>query len=132
MVRDECPGTAAALKEACGEHIGSALGEYDSLTDQQKTELHNEMMEHLKEQIDLLEERKKSAYDNYIHRRKAFKDYKHPTKEPKTRIEEIENTMKPLDFELFMEYAARDYDTMKSELTKAKRDMRLEKMFTLE
>jgi archaellum component FlaC len=90
------------------------------------------MMENLKEQIDLLEERKKSAYDNYIHRRKAFKDYKHPTKEPKTRIEEIENTMKPLDFELFMEYAARDYDTMKSELTKAKRDMKLEKMFTLE
>jgi hypothetical protein len=132
MVRDECPGTAAALKEACGEHIGSALGEYDSLTDQQKTELHNEMMENLKERIDLLEERKRSAYDNYIHRRKAFKDYKPPTKPPKTRIEEIENTMKPLDFELFMEYAARDYDTMKSELTKAKREMRLEKMFTLE
>jgi hypothetical protein len=132
MVRDECPGTAAALKEACDEHIGSALGEYDSLTDQEKTDLHNEMMENLKERIDSLEERKKSAYDNYIHRRKAFKDYKPPTKPPKTRIEEIENTMKPLDFELFMEYAARDYDTMKSELAKAKRDLKLEKMFTLE
>ena len=44
----------------------------------------------------------------------------------------LSTTMKPLDFELFMEYAARDYDTMKSELTKAKRDMKLEKMFTLE
>jgi hypothetical protein len=132
MVRDECPGTAAALKEACGEHIDYALGEYNRLTDQQKTELHDEMMENLKERIVNLEDLKKHSYETYLTARKEFKAYKPPTKAPKTRIDEINNIIKPLRMELFMEIAARDYDTMKSELTKAKSDMRLEKMFTLE
>jgi len=34
-----------------------------------------------------------------------------------------------MHFELSMEYAARDYDTMKSDLAKAKRDLKLEKLF---
>jgi hypothetical protein len=33
--------------------------------------------------------------------------------------------------ELFMEVAASDYDTMKSELTKAKRNLKLEKLFNV-
>lgn len=129
MIRDECPGTAAALKEACSEHIGAALGEYDRLTDKQKTDLHIETMEGLKNEIIRLEEGKKNAYENYIHHRKNFNAYKPPTKQPKTRIEEIENSMRPMHFELSMEYAARDYDTMKSDLAKAKRDLKLEKLF---
>jgi polyhydroxyalkanoate synthesis regulator phasin len=132
MIRDECPGTAAALKEACGEHIDYAVGQYNRLTNQQKTELHNEMMEKLKNDIVNLEELKKDAYETFLTARKEFKAYQPPTKAPKTRIDELNNIIKPLRMELFMEIAARDYDTMKSELTKAKRDMRLEKMFTLE
>ena len=129
MIRDECPGTAAALKEACEEHIGYALREYDRLTDQQKTDLHNEKMEELKNQVDGLEEFKKTVYQFYIDARKAFKVYKPPTKAPKTRIEEIENTIRPLQLELAMEQAARNYDTMKSDLAKAKRDMKMERLF---
>ena len=129
MIRDECPGTAAALKEACEEHIGYALREYDRLTDQQKTDLHNEKMEELKNQVDGLEEFKKTVYQFYIDARKAFKAYKPPTKAPKTRIEEIENTIRPLQLELAMEQAARNYDTMKSDLAKAKRDMKMERLF---
>jgi len=132
MVRDECPGTAAALKEACGEHIDYALGEYNRLTDKEKTDLHIEMMEKLKEQIVNLEDLKKHSYETYLTARKEFKAYKPPTKAPKTRIDEINNMIKPLRMELYMEVAANDYDTMKSELTKAKRDLKLEKMFTLE
>ena len=35
MIRDECPGTASALAEACDEHMGIALGEYETLSDEE-------------------------------------------------------------------------------------------------
>jgi hypothetical protein len=131
MIRDECPGTAAALKEACEEHIGYALAEYDRLTNEQKMDLHLEKMETLQNTINTLEEKKKKAYQKYIDNRKAFKAYKPLTKKPKTRAEELETTMYPLRLELDMEYAAREYDNDKVELIRAKRDLKLEKLFKI-
>jgi hypothetical protein len=131
MIRDECPGTAAALKEACNEHIGEALRRYNRLSKKEQTDLHNEMMEKLHDDIVNLEELKKHSYETFLTARKEFKAYKPPTKQPKTRIDELNNMIKPLRMELFMECAARDYDTMKSDLVKAKRDMKLEKLFNV-
>jgi hypothetical protein len=131
MIRDECPGTASALKEACSEHIGAAMGQYDRLSKKEQTDLHNEMMERLENDIVNLEDLKKHSYETFLTARKEFKAYKPPTKQPKTRIDELNNMIKPLRMELFMEVAASDYDTMKSELTKAKRNLKLEKLFNV-
>jgi hypothetical protein len=129
MIRDECPGTAAALKEACSEHIGTALRRYDRLTDQQKTDLHTETMEKLQHTVEILEASKKEAYQDYIEARKAFKAYKPPTKAPKTRLQELYNTIEPLKLELNMEQLAVRYDEHKAELAKVKRDMKMERLF---
>jgi hypothetical protein len=129
MIRDECPGTAAALKEACDEHIGQALSRYNRLSKKEQTDLHDEMMEKLKNDIVNLADLKKDAYETFLTARKEFKAYQPPTKQPKTRIDELNNMIKPLRMELFMEIAARDYDTMKSDLAKAKRELKLEKLF---
>lgn len=132
MIRDECPGTAAALKEACDEHIGSALGHYERLSDCEKTQLHQQKMDELTQSLEYLEAEKKQAYDQYIQCRKEFKAYQPCTKPPKTRVEELERAIRPLKLELEMELSARDYDHYKSDLLKTKRDLKLEKMFTLE
>ena len=129
MIRDECPGTAAALKEACEEHIAYALHEYDRLTDDQKKDLHYEKMEHLQNTIDILDKGKKEAYQDYIEARKAFKAYKPPTKTPKTKLQELENAIEPLKLELNMEQLAVRYDELKSELAKAKRELKMERLF---
>ena len=129
MIRDECPGTAAALKEACDEHIGYALREYDRLTDKEKTDLHNEKMEELQHTIEILEPSKKEAYQDYIDARKAFKAFKPPTKAPKTRLHELYHMIEPLNMELKMEELAVRYDEHKAELAKAKRELKREKLF---
>jgi polyhydroxyalkanoate synthesis regulator phasin len=129
MIRDECPGTAAALKEACSEHMGEAMHRYNRLSRKEQTDLHNEMMEKLKNQVDGLEELKKEAYQDYIDARKEFKAYKPPTKQTKTRLEELENIIRPLKLELAMEEAAVNYDTMKYNIKQAKRELKLEKLF---
>jgi hypothetical protein len=131
MIRDECPGTAAALDAACHEHIGSALHYYERLSDQEKTDRHLEMLDGLTTRLNSLEEKKKLAYTTYVEARKAYKAYTPPTKTPKTRVEELENIIAPLDLELAMERAARSYDNYKSELTRVKRDIRLENQFKL-
>jgi hypothetical protein len=129
MIRDACPGTAAALKEACSEHIGYALGEYDRLTNQEKTDLHIEKMNQLQRTIEIIEPSKKESYQDYIEARKAFKAYKPPTKAPKTRLQEIVDMIEPLKLELRMEQLAVRYDEHKVELAKAKRELKLEKLF---
>jgi len=47
MVRDECPGTAAALRDACDEHIGYAVRQYGRLSDERKIRLHEQKMTEL-------------------------------------------------------------------------------------
>lgn len=131
MIRDECPGTAAALAEACREHIGSALRYYDGLSDQEKMDRHLEILDGLTTRLSTLEEKKKLAYATYIEARKAYTAYSPPTKQPKTRLEELENIIVPLDLELVMERAAKAYDDYKSELARVKRDIRLENQFKI-
>jgi len=101
----------------------------DSLTAEERMNLHLEKMKELENELNRLEEQKKILYDRYIQSRKAFKDYKPQTKKPKTRIDEIEIIIKPLNLELNMELAAREYDGCKLALTRTKRSLKLEKLF---
>ena len=86
-------------------------------------------MEQLKHTIEILEPSKKEAYNDYIEARKAFKAYKPPTKAPKTRLHELYHMIEPLNLELKMEELAVRYDEHKAELAKAKRDMKMERLF---
>jgi hypothetical protein len=131
MIRDECPGTASALAEACDEHIGSALRCYHHLSDEEKTKMHEETISELEAAITLTEHQKKNAYADYLEHKKAFKAYTPPTKQPKTRIEEIQNQLQPLNLELAMEEAARAYDRAKSELMRLNRELKLERRFSV-
>lgn len=131
MIRDECPGTASALAEACREHIASALYQYDRLSDDEKTKLHEEKIDELKTAITLTENQKKTAYAEYLEKKKEFKAYVPPTKQPKTRIDELKDKMYPLTLELAMEIAALEYDKSKTELTRLNRELKLEKRFNI-
>jgi hypothetical protein len=66
-----------------------------------------------------------------IERKKAFKAYTPPTKQPKTRLEEIHNQLQPLNLELAMEEAARAYDRAKSQLMHLNRELKLERRFSV-
>lgn len=57
MIRDECPGTASALKAACSEHWSRALYSYECQSDERKKKWHDEFMERLEHETD--EDKKK-------------------------------------------------------------------------
>lgn len=57
MIRDECPGTSSALKEACSEHFDYALGTYERQSTETKKRWHDEFIERMKNEPD--EDKKK-------------------------------------------------------------------------
>ena len=134
MIRDECPGTAAALREACDEHIGAALHEYSRLSDEEKTTLHNDTMDVLEKDLADFTESSKDAHDRYKECAKRWKDY---TKQPpvykpaKTRVQELERLIEPLKLELEMEQWANRYDTYTRNAKRTARLLAREKKFSL-
>lgn len=136
MIRDECPGTAAALKEACQEHIAYALGVYEEYSDEKKTQLHNEKLAELEQVVSGLKDDIKAAEFKWRIARDEFKDYqkngnKRKRRAPKTRAEEIVLEMEPFQKELNMEEAALLVDTLRRRKTRAVRDLNMEKKFSL-
>lgn len=134
MVRDECPGTAAALRDACDEHVSLALRAYDRLSDEEKLTLHNETMAVLEKDLADFTESAKDAHTRYKECAKRWKDY---TKQPpvhkpvKTRAQELERLIEPLKLELDMEEWANRYDTYTRNAKKTARLLGREKKFTL-
>jgi hypothetical protein len=134
MIRDECPGTAAALSAACYEHMGSALQEYDSLSDEEKTRLHVEKMEELESDLARIKRELESTLEKHKYCKKAWEDYKKgpPKAKPaKTRADELRQAMAPFRIELEMEEAAEEYDRLKSAKTHVTRLLNREKRFHL-
>ena len=134
MVRDECPGTAAALAEACDEHMGIALGEYDTLSDEQKQKLHDEKMKELESDLVRIKRELESTLEKHKYCKKAWDDYKKgpPKAKPaKTRADEIRHAMAPFRIELEMEEAAEEYDRLKKAKATVTRLLAREKRFHL-
>ena len=131
MIRDECPGTPAALKEACEEHMGSALGYYDRVSDETKRTWHKEMVEELTSNLAEAERYAKEAHENYKVHAKAFKEYKAPTTAVKTRIQEIERLMEPLKLEYQKEKYAEQYDRHTKNARHYKKMLKLENLFNI-
>ena len=134
MIRDECPGTAAALAAACEEHMSMALGEYDSLTAEEKTQRHTEKMSELEGDLARVKGELERALENYKYCKKAWEDYKKgpPRVKPaKTRADELRVSMVPFRIELEMEEAAEEYDRLKKSKTTITKLLNREKKFSL-
>jgi uncharacterized coiled-coil DUF342 family protein len=131
MIRDECPGTAAALAAACEEHLRAAFDTYNSLPAEQKIELHEEKMRVLTEDLDALKDQIVQANEQYRQYKKAFKELKPPTKPPKTRVDELHDLIAPLQAELAMELAATRVDGLTRTRGNIVKQLNREKKFVL-
>lgn len=129
MIRDEFPGTAAGLASACPEYLASAFYSYNRLPEETKRKMHEEKLAVLEAELKSVAESIPVAMTEYREAKKRFKEYKPPTKPAKTRVEELENLMKPLQLELAMERAATNVDNLKKEKTRTARFVRMEKTF---
>lgn len=126
MIRDECPGTAAALKEACEEHVMEAINSYESLPDSEKARMSAACVDQLKSDIESYTAAIKATTKDYNDYKKEFKNYKLPTKRHKTRADELHDMIYPLQLELEMENAALKVDQLTKSLRVAKRMLKLE------
>ena len=132
MIRDECPGTSAALKEACPEHMRVALHSYNRMSDDEKLELHETTLSELEHDLADFLESSKDAHDKYDECSKAWKIYKKcpPNYGPaKTRQQELERMIEPLRLEYDMEMWAGRYDTYSRNARKYTKLVKLEKQF---
>jgi len=134
MVRDECPGTAAGLHQACDEHIGSAMSEYDRWTDEEKQASHDASMSEFEGDLEHAKEGLANALEVYKMCKKAWTEYKKnppKVKPAKTRADEIRQLIAPLRIELEMEEAAEECDRLRTAKARTTRMLNLEKKFTL-
>ncbi|NBX51650.1 hypothetical protein EBT25_17380 [bacterium] len=127
MIRDECPGTAAALRDACDENIGIATRAYERLSDEEKAELSKTALESFESDLQLAVDRLKGEKEVYAECKKAFKAYKPPNKTPKFRLDELRMLIRPLELELDMEVTADKIEKLTKSIKSLKRSIKLEK-----
>lgn len=134
MVRDECPGTAAALSAACEEHIGYALSQYGRLSDERKIRLHEQKMTELEGYLEHNKIALERSLEEYKKAKVSWQNYqKNPprVKPAKTRADELRQITAPYRLELEMEEAAEECDRLKLAKARATRMLNREKKFTL-
>jgi hypothetical protein len=134
MVRDECPGTAAALREACDEHINLALRQYFRMSDDEKHKAHEVSMAEFEGDLARANENLETALKLYKDQKTIWTGYKKnpPKMKPaKTRADEIRQLIEPLLLELATEEAAEECDRLRRDKAHATRMLNLEKKFTL-
>lgn len=134
MIRDECPGTAAALAEACEEHIGTALRQYERLSVEEKKELHEEKMKELEADLVRIKGELERALETYKYCKKTWEEYKKKppkVRAAKTRADELRQSMTPYRVELEMEEAAEECDRLRSAKARTTRLLNREKKFHL-
>jgi len=134
MIRDECPGTAAALRDACDEHVGIALGQYDRLSDEAKKHLHDEKLEELEAELVRIKEELVAALDAYKSQKAYWIEYQKNPPKPKvvkTRADELRQLMAPYKVELMAEEAASRCDRLKVAKAQTIKLIGREKKFSL-
>ena len=134
MVRDECPGTAAGLKEACEEHMVDALRQYRRLIDMKKIRLHEAKMTELEADVEHIKKALEQHLDKYKWAKATWKNYqKIPPRErvAKTRADELRQIMAPYRIELEMEEAAEECDRLKTAKIRTTRMLNREKKFSV-
>ena len=134
MIRDECPGTASALSAACDEHMSIALGEYETLSDEEKQKLHDAKMKELESDLVRIKRDLETALEKHKYAKKAWEEYKKKpskAKPAKTRADELRAAMTPFRIELEMEEAAEEYDRLKKDKACVTRLLIREKKFSI-
>jgi hypothetical protein len=134
MVRDEFPGTAAGLHQACDEHIGSALGHYWDMSEDERKEAHDASMAEFEGDLERAKEGLENALNVYKMCKKAWAEYKKnppKVKTAKTRADELRQLIAPLRIELEMEEAAEECDRLRAAKARATRMLHLDKKYTL-
>ena len=134
MIRDEFPGTAAGLHEACTEHIRVALGQYDRMTDDAKREAHEASMAEFEGDLVHANENLETALKVYKDQKTIWTGYKKnppKMKPPKTRLDEIRQLIEPLLLELATEEAEEECDRSRRAKARTIRMLNLEKKFHL-
>ena len=132
MVRDEFPGTAAGLYQACDEHIGSALGYYWDMSEEERREAHEACMTEFEGDLVCAKEGLTNALEVYNTCKTAWTEYKKnppKVKTAKTRADELRHLIAPLRIELEMEEAAEECDRLRTAKARAVRRINLEKKF---
>lgn len=132
MIRDECPGTAAALHAACEEHISTALSNYDRLSDEEKLAAHEASMTEFEGDLARTSEALTVALETYKQAKKVWTGYKkNPPKvrAAKTRADELRQLVGPLLLELAMEEAAEECDRLRRSKASTTRQLNLENKF---
>jgi hypothetical protein len=135
MVRDECPGTAAGLKEACEEHMVDALRQYRRMIDMKKIRLHEAKMTELESDVEHIKKALERNLDKYKWAKATWKEYAaHPPKArpAKTRADELRQIMAPYRIELEMEEAAEECDRLKTAKIRTTRMLNREKKFNIQ
>jgi hypothetical protein len=134
MVRDEFPGTAAGLHQACDEHIGRALGNYWDMSEDERKLAHEVAMGEFEGDLERIRGEMECWTEQYKECKKAWTDYKkNPPKvrAAKTRADEIRQLIAPLQVELDMEAAAEECDRLRRAKASTTRQLNLEKKFHL-
>ena len=132
MIRDECPGTAAALHAACEEHISTALSNYDRLSDEEKLAAHEASMTEFAADLARITFELTRALETHKERKKEWAEYKrNPPKarKAKTRADEIRQLMGPLCIELELEEVAEECDRLRKAKTRVAKMLKLENNF---
>jgi hypothetical protein len=129
MIRDECPGTAAALAAACEEEFPGAVNAYYSLPDETKKKMSEETLNELREKLAALDSEFKNVKDRLNTATKEFKQYKRPQKKSKYRFQDIEQDMILLKLEYNYEKAAHDFKQISSEMRKLKKHIKCEESY---
>lgn len=137
MIRDECPGTAIALAAACDEHIGTALSRYTRLSNEEKQQMHDDEMARLTQAVENAQAELKPALEEYTMKKLYLDDFKKNglrsrKRKARTRADELQEEMYPLQLELDMERAALRVDELRKTLASATRDLKLERQFFLD
>lgn len=98
MIRDECPGTAAALASACPEHLWSAFRSYTDLSDNEKQQMHENCLNEFQTNLDAVKNQLVDAKEKLAIEEKRFKEFK--SKNCRTRVDQIEEDIRRLQAEL--------------------------------
>lgn len=132
MVRDEFPGTAAGLHQACDEHIGRALRHYWDMSEEERKLAHEVCMGESEDDLARTSEALTVALETYKQAKNVWTGYKkNPPKvrAAKTRADELRQLLEPLLLELAMEEAAEECDRLRRDKASATRRLNLEKKF---
>lgn len=131
MIRDECPGTARALAEACPEYIGSAFSAYDRLSDEEKTRRHENKLVELEKALDDAVKDIPAAETTYKEAKARYETVVKNERKFRRRVDQLEQALILLKAEFEMEKALDNLKFARKEKARAKRRVEAEQKFQL-